>query len=844
MNKRKYRPISRRLPKRAGGGNISPMFTHKELGVSARPSSTVVADTSTVPYDQAGALVGQTADSIDRNAGSGVSEWGQAGSGALSGAGTGAAIGSSIIPGPGTAIGAAVGGVVGGVGGYIKGKGEVGEREDSITRQQTAQEKQIQLQQFKAPTHAYTPTFEDGGRIITRSGNKEYVKRFNKLLGEDKSEEGRTNMERSARVANTNELLIDALLDKYKEQGHDVTKIRDILNSRQNYAERAEQVSKLLDEGKLPDLHLTEDERRDILMEHRYTEDDYNQYLKDFRYESDGWGASVRGDREKGDYPLYGLRSAMYSGPLSFYGETHPAADTQLRYERDSGNYLWEHIDSEDSIDTNLDNQDFEIKPLEKMALGGNIQTSNKGNEYEEYEGQTHKGPDEGIEIGQDGSPVATTGAEGIALTEDGEVRWNDYIFSNKLKLPGNKKRTFADETKRVKNKFKKRLGEDLDKHDPISKRDMDEALEELMMLQETVKGNTITKDDVEQMMQEQAMEMEQAMMQQQGTPQQQGMPMEGGMPPGGEVPMDQMPSEVVDGQPMMRRGGNLPKYSGLDVDTGVYRTGDVNFNLGPKTQAMMAHRYNTGGQSYEGLNLNQRTTGDMFRRGSVPKNVSTPQTGRGTEPSQEMVPMTGEISPIPAVISGASNLAGLMFDKDSSSYARMPRIRPQRLDLSEARRGVGQQAAQAREGHSANLQQSGATGTQYQRGSLAGQVGTQRVAGQQLADLNLQQQQFEAQERGRVDQFNAQMAAQESMYKTRQQMLDDEKRKQYISGLGAAASQYATDRRKAQDYAQMLNMQSDDYTLMRPKQRSIRDRITGRERLSKEFTGRQPKKP
>lgn len=482
------------------------------------------------------------------------------------------------------------------------------------------------------------------------------------------------------------------------------------------------------------------------------------------------------------------------------------------------------------------------------FKYGGQMKKKyNMGGQFEEYTGQEHTGPDEGIPIDKTGSPSTQTGGQAVALTEDGEVRWNDYVFSNELKLPGNKKRTFADEAKRLKNKYKKRLGDKVDKHDPISQDALEEELDELMMIQETIKGETVHREDAEQMMQEQAIQqqgMEQGAPQQQMDPsmQQQGMPMEGGMPPGGQAPTQQ-------GQPMMNKGGRLPKYSGLDIDTSFLNTKstqhgtsrpiftgqntplgptqstafsaeDVNFNLDPKTQAMMTHGYNTGTLQNQPRSLGLANT----------------ETGTTGQTGQEMVPMTGEISPIPAAISAGMSLYGLATDTDPAKHTRMPRIRPQSLDLSEARRGIRQQATQTRAGHSANLQQSGATGAQYQQGSLAGQVGSQRAAGQQLADLNLQQQQFEAQERGRTDQYNAQMLAQERMDKSEQQRLADERKRQYISGIGATASQYATDSRKSQDYAQMLNMMSDDHTLMRPKQRSVRDRLTGRERLTKVF--------
>lgn len=75
---------------------------------------------------------------------------------------------------------------------------------------------------------------------------------------------------------------------------------------------------------------------------------------------------------------------------------------------------------------------------------------------------------------------------------EEGEVIWNDYVFSNRIEVPkevkdmfkirGKQKLTFADVAKRLENESKERP------NDPISKAGMDDNMNTLAEAQETVK--------------------------------------------------------------------------------------------------------------------------------------------------------------------------------------------------------------------------------------------------------------------------------------------------------------------------------------------------------------------
>lgn len=199
---------------------------------------------------------------------------------------------------------------------------------------------------------------------------------------------------------------------------------------------------------------------------------------------------------------------------------------------------------------------------LKKLKGGGNIAGDSQKGIYVDYNvGQSHGGPDEGIEVDSMGQPVAMSGGEGVGLTEKGEVTFNGDVFSDSVKLPGNKKRTFADEAKRITRKYKFYLGEKLDKQDEASKLGLQKELQTLFDIQEAKKGRMMHENDVEQLLEEQQQAQAQMVQQEQMAEQ----------PPGQEQMMqdpamqEQMMAEQMGGgMPMMQDGGSLDLTSGL----------------------------------------------------------------------------------------------------------------------------------------------------------------------------------------------------------------------------------------------------------------------------------------
>lgn len=121
-----------------------------------------------------------------------------------------------------------------------------------------------------------------------------------------------------------------------------------------------------------------------------------------------------------------------------------------------------------------------------KRAAGGPLYTHggvwDNGLTYINNGGTHEESPTEGVQFGIDNEGVPN-------LVEEGEVVWNDYVFSNRLKVPdavrskyklrGNKDMTFADAAKKVAKESEERP------NDPISQNGLQAMLGNLTLVQE-----------------------------------------------------------------------------------------------------------------------------------------------------------------------------------------------------------------------------------------------------------------------------------------------------------------------------------------------------------------------
>lgn len=123
-----------------------------------------------------------------------------------------------------------------------------------------------------------------------------------------------------------------------------------------------------------------------------------------------------------------------------------------------------------------------------RKAFGGDLNTYggtyNGGLEYIDNGGTHEQNPFNGVPMGTDRNGTPN-------LVEEGETIWNDYVFSNRLKVP----ETLTDKYKLSKDitfaEASKKLGKEIEEtpNDPISKRTFNSFMQDLQQSQEEVKA-------------------------------------------------------------------------------------------------------------------------------------------------------------------------------------------------------------------------------------------------------------------------------------------------------------------------------------------------------------------
>lgn len=142
----------------------------------------------------------------------------------------------------------------------------------------------------------------------------------------------------------------------------------------------------------------------------------------------------------------------------------------------------------EDYSPTLIKRANFARNAAKWNAFGGDLNTYggtyNGGLEYIDN-GSTHEqNPFNGVPMGTDRNGTPN-------LVEEGETIWNDYVFSNRLKVP----ETLTDKYKLSKDitfaEASKKLGKEIEEtpNDPISKRTFNSFMQDLQQSQEEVKA-------------------------------------------------------------------------------------------------------------------------------------------------------------------------------------------------------------------------------------------------------------------------------------------------------------------------------------------------------------------
>lgn len=413
---------------------------------------------------------------------------------------------------------------------------------------------------------------------------------------------------------------------------------------------------------------------------------------------------------------------------------------------------------------------------LGMFEQGGNIKGNNLDQIYVEYDGQSHEGPDEGIEVDNFGQPTSVSNNEAVALTEGGEVSYDGQVFSDSTKLPGNKKRTFADEAKRITNKYKFYLGKNLDKTEPTSRKALERELKQLFDIQESAKGNMMHTEDVEQLLaqqqQAQSQQVQQEMMQdpalqdpmtQQMQMQQQGMPMQ---------------------QPMMRKGGKLPKYN----DAG-----------------LLPHNFITGipSSSMNPFSVPSPVTPVQDSLGNIPiiPTTTPQQIGDkiiGVQPTQINPNYEAlQPSPVPAIVGAGMGVlnagVGLWRNRRGTRPAlNLGRMTPEQINLEQQRIAARNRANTTGSTIRRDMARRGASQGTFQAGISGAMSDINRNLGEQIGQSYLTEETTNAQARQQAQAANMQAQAQEQMFNTQAEMQRRATQDQLIaSGLNTIPAAY-----------------------------------------------------
>ena len=133
---------------------------------------------------------------------------------------------------------------------------------------------------------------------------------------------------------------------------------------------------------------------------------------------------------------------------------------------------------------------------MNKMSNGGHTHGAEWDNGITLFDnGNTHEqNPNGGVQIGVDPQGVPN-------MVEEGEVRYDDYILSNRITMPKEFRKqyklknnsTFADAAKKLSKESEERP------NDPISKAGLDASMTKLVSIQEAIKAEQQPKQQVKQ---------------------------------------------------------------------------------------------------------------------------------------------------------------------------------------------------------------------------------------------------------------------------------------------------------------------------------------------------------
>ena len=332
-----------------------------------------------------------------------------------------------------------------------------------------------------------------------------------------------------------------------------------------------------------------------------------------------------------------------------------------------------------------------------KYMDGGMLESTD---ELKQYEGARHE--QGGIPIDQNGVP--TDRNQAVAEVEGKETKIDDYVFSDRNKVPGTKK-TFAEVSKEIETRY----ADEIEDGDKIALKSRNLELEELKAKQEEV--NAVIEQ--EKMAQQQAMmDMQQ---------------MQGGVDPNMmQNPM--MMDSTQNSLPMMNTGGPIP----LDADQS-FQTTNPFVNTYQETPMFDDYvdpeeTYVVGSQMDEEYikpeaNVSLDNT-SFINNNLVDENSSNPQ---GL--------FDDRVNPMGLISSLAPNIADLSRKKDKPNVYED--LNSEKINLQRLKNDARKQAAVASAVNRENARQMGGAGL---TSSIVGNANLASNLGSQLNNIDMQE--------------------------------------------------------------------------------------------------------
>ena len=388
------------------------------------------------------------------------------------------------------------------------------------------------------------------------------------------------------------------------------------------------------------------------------------------------------------------------------------------------------------------------------MATGGTIN----------YFGQTHEGPNGGIPVDAIGNP---TPINPTALVENGEVGFDmgelgSYVFSNRLKY---NKRTFANEAKRIQNKYKlyaKQQAGTFKIIDPIAEKGYMEEMMDLMEKQETLR-ESLARQETSKGKIDRSTEALKAVPE-----------------PSSEIPM---------------------AANGIHIDPskrGTFKAQATKMGMSVQEAANYI------------LSHPDKYSPAMRRKANFAKNFA--HSGGGF---QGIGWGEAGLSAIPGVAAGIVNLIRAR-QKNPYTKISLPTIQAQTINLENQRAALREQANLAQANTSRSLLNAAPTAGAYMANMTNASTSLNRNLGNALTQSYLSEAEFNAKARMQADAMNAEMKAKEMMYNSR---LDNAWRNRNdalmaagISQIGSSIVKAVQQHEQSKQDALKLNMMNPDF--------------------------------